>query len=55
MEFKLTPAQRALVMNDPIHYHISLHLNSKTNMYEGDANPQQMKIIKRLVDEKPKS
>jgi hypothetical protein len=51
MEFTLTLGQYALIMNDPVHYDISMRFNSKTNKYEGEANPQQMRKIKALVDE----
>lgn len=49
--FKLTPGERAIIMNHPIHYNLSLRFNSKSNKYEGEAEtPAQVKEINKILN-----
>lgn len=52
MELKLTPSQRTILMNDAIHYDVSLRLETKTMMYICECSPQAARRIKELVDGK---
>jgi hypothetical protein len=50
--FKLTPAQHTKVMNHPVHYNIeAVRYNEKEKMFECNASPSDLQIIKSIVDE----
>lgn len=49
--FKLTNAQRDKIMNDPLHYNLSMRFNTKDNMWEGETDGPTMTLIKAIVDE----
>jgi len=48
---KLTPAQRDKLMNDAIHYDVSMQFISKENMWECVCDAATAMKVKKVVDE----